>query len=66
MLANRCGVCNYEIPVDHVRLMIREKDGTFTHYHMACGTRAKGIKPCEDCGYHRLLCSDCAEVDSND
>jgi hypothetical protein len=61
MKANKCGVCNYEVPVDHAQLIMREKDGTFTHYHMTCEGKAKDIKPCEDCGYHRLLCDDCKE-----
>jgi len=61
MKANKCGICNYEILVGHDQSVIKEKDGTLTHYHRICKDKAKEIKPCEDCGYHRLLCDDCAE-----
>jgi hypothetical protein len=63
MESSKCGVCNYEIPIEQAQLLRREEDGSFTSYHIACEGKAKVIHPCEDCGYHRLLCSDCAEVD---
>lgn len=58
---SRCGVCNYDVPAEHEQLMKVENDGTVTSYHMNCEGKAKNIKPCEDCGKHRLLCDDCAE-----
>jgi len=63
MKTNKCGVCNYEIPINHAQLVRQEKNGSFTSYHLTCENEAKEVKPCEDCGYHRLICSDCAEFE---
>jgi hypothetical protein len=60
---NRCGVCNHDVPLDHAQVGRWEKDGTITSYHMYCETKASKIKPCVDCGYHRLLCDECREVE---
>lgn len=53
-----CGSCNHSVPVDQGQLMRLESDGSVTSYHLGCGF---ADKPCEDCGYHRRLCSECAE-----
>ncbi len=59
---NNCGVCNHDIPMDWEQISRLEDDGTLTSYHMYCEVQANRIKPCEDCGLHRLLCTDCAEL----
>jgi len=61
MTDRNCGACNTHVPIDHTQMMRRETDGTITPYHMGCEYEANKIKPCEDCGYHRRLCNDCAE-----
>lgn len=58
---NKCGVCNKEVPIDHTQLGKIETDGTLTSYHMRCEYAASKVKPCGDCGYHRLFCDACAE-----
>jgi hypothetical protein len=59
---NNCGVCNHHLDINHAQLRRFELDGTLTPYHMGCEGEARKLKPCVDCGQHRLLCSDCAEV----
>lgn len=56
-----CGVCNHIVPLEVAQIAKVESDGTLTTYHMGCEYGTKDIKPCEDCGKHRLLCNDCAE-----
>lgn len=65
-MANNCGVCNHDVPLDHAQLGRREDDGSITPYHMGCESGAKHLKPCEDCGLHRKLCNDCAEMEDTD
>lgn len=57
----RCGICNHDIPVDHVAYHRKEEDGHITSYHMDCGSKTKDMKPCVDCGQHRLVCDECKE-----
>lgn len=59
----KCGVCNYNVPLDHAQAGRIEEDGTHTPYHMGCEGRAAKMKPCEDCGYHRLFCDECKEME---
>jgi len=54
-----CGVCNEEVPGDHEQI-IKLEDKGFTHYHLKCEGKTPK-EPCEDCGKHRLFCSECAE-----
>jgi len=55
-----CGVCNEEVPLDGTLVLRQENNKKFTNYHLKCeGEIPK--KPCEDCGEHRLFCSECAE-----
>lgn len=61
MNGSKCGVCNYDIPDEHVKLHRVEKDKTITGYHMACEGKAKDVTACVDCGQHRLLCDECRE-----
>ncbi|PHC86057.1 hypothetical protein COF42_17245 [Bacillus wiedmannii] len=61
-MENRCGVCNYNIPIDHCSLHQMEKDGSVTSYHFACEGKAKKIEPCIDCGQHKALCDECKEI----
>jgi len=56
-----CGVCNKEVPLDHEQLGRRESDGSITPYHMNCERRVRIIKPCEDCGQHKIFCNECKE-----
>lgn len=58
---SNCGVCNYPIPIEHAQIIRKESDESYTFYHLKCEGRAKSIKPCPDCGYHKLKCSECAE-----
>lgn len=58
---SRCGVCNHDIPIDHACYNRLEVDMTATSYHFACSGKLKDIKPCVDCGHHRLLCDECKE-----
>lgn len=58
---NRCGVCNEDIPLDMAQMMRKESDGSFTSYHLSHEFEANRLKPCEDCGYHRKFCTECAE-----
>ncbi|PFE87772.1 hypothetical protein [Bacillus thuringiensis] len=60
-IENRCGVCNYDIPMEHASLHRRETDNSLTSYHFACGFKADKLKPCVDCGHHRALCDECKE-----
>ena len=55
-----CGVCNEEIPIEHVCFIREEHNKEFTLYHAKCEGKIPK-KPCEDCGEHRLFCSECAE-----
>lgn len=57
---SKCGVCNHDIPAQHVAAHQVEHDMTTTSYHVSCSR--KGIKPCTNCGYHRLLCDKCQEI----
>ncbi len=61
MNGSRCGVCNHDVPMEHTQVMRREYDDSITSYHMRCEYGASKLKPCEDCGYHRLLCNECAD-----
>jgi hypothetical protein len=56
-----CGVCNKKVPIEHEQIGRKEENGTITPYHMACEGQAKKLKPCEDCGEHRLFCTECGE-----
>ncbi|MBU8908527.1 hypothetical protein [Desertibacillus haloalkaliphilus] len=56
-----CGVCNKYVPIDEEQLGLQEQDGTWTSYHIGCEYGTKGIEPCEDCGKHRLFCTECGE-----
>jgi hypothetical protein len=58
---SRCGVCNYDIPINHACYHRIEEDMTITSYHVACKGKLENIKPCLDCGKHRLLCDECKE-----
>lgn len=58
---SRCGVCNHDIPISHACYHRLEEDMTTTSYHGACVGKLKDIKPCPDCGKHRLLCDECKE-----
>ncbi|PAQ15044.1 hypothetical protein CD798_08350 [Bacillaceae bacterium SAOS 7] len=58
---NRCGICNHDVPISETQLLRQESGGTFTSYHIRCESQTKNIKPCEDCGQHRLLCDECKE-----
>ena len=58
---NRCGVCNHDLNMEDTLYHRRESDGSVTSYHIPCGVKTKDIKPCEDCGQHRLLCDECRE-----
>ncbi|WP_416045911.1 hypothetical protein [Priestia megaterium] len=62
-MENRCGVCNYNIPMDHVSMHRIEENGSLTSYHMRCESKAAKLKPCVDCGEHRAVCDECAELD---
>lgn len=61
MKESLCGVCNHVVPIDHCQMARLEKDGTLTSYHMQCEVPAGKLKPCEDCGHHKLFCTDCGE-----
>lgn len=61
-IENRCGVCNYDIPMKHASLHRVENDNSITSYHFSCGSRANELKPCTDCGRHRALCDECKEI----
>ncbi len=65
-IAPSCGVCNFEVPIDHAQVGRREADGSCTPYHMGCEREAGRLLPCPDCGHHRALCSDCAEEAEED
>lgn len=60
MQADLCGVCNEEVPIEHVRLMRQENEREFTSYHMKCESKIPKY-PCVDCGKHKLFCSECRE-----
>lgn len=57
-MENRCGVCNYNIPLEYASNNRMEEDKTATSYHFACGTVNE---PCVDCGQHRKFCDECRE-----
>ena len=56
MKPSKCGVCNSEIPIDHVQLHRIEHDSSITSYCMSCEGRIKDIRPCRICGKHHLTC----------
>jgi hypothetical protein len=56
-----CGVCNHIVPIEHTQMLRAEKDGTHTSYHMRCESIAAKLEPCEDCGHHKLFCTECGE-----
>lgn len=58
-----CGVCNHKVPMYHAQIGRIEKDGSLTSYHLSCEVPASKIKPCVDCGHHKLVCSECKEMD---
>jgi len=60
-LETKCGVCNHSIDISHCAFHKMEKDGSVTSYHMYHEGQLKDLKPCEDCGHHRLLCDECKE-----
>lgn len=60
-IPSKCGVCNEDIPVEHACYHRLEKDMTTTSYHFSCSGKLKDIKPCSECGKHRLLCDKCKE-----
>ena len=59
MNSDLCGVCNKEIPIHHA-CIIRQEGDSYTFYHVKCEGKIPK-KPCEDCGKHRLFCSECRE-----
>lgn len=61
MEQSNCGVCNKPVSFDERQFMMIESDKTVTAYHMGCEYRLSKVKPCEDCGQHRLFCNDCGE-----
>ncbi|AIW03345.1 hypothetical protein CPT_Mater188 [Bacillus phage Mater] len=63
MRPEKCGICNEEVPVHHCALYKREEDQSLTTYHMRHEGQLKDLKPCSDCGHHRLLCDECKELE---
>jgi len=59
--AEKCGVCNEPVPIDHAQIGRWEADGSITPYHMRCEGEAVKLAPCQRCGKHRKVCDDCAE-----
>ncbi len=59
MRLDLCGVCNEEVPMEHASMARMEEEG-ITVYHAKCEGQIPK-EPCEDCGKHRMFCSECAE-----
>lgn len=59
MKVNLCGVCGKEVPIEHTQMMKMEDDNTLTVYHLVCEYAASKLKPCDNCGKHRLVCPNC-------
>lgn len=60
---NKCGICNHDLDIRHCAMHRVEEDGTLTSYHMQHEGQLKDIKPCIDCGHHRLVCDECKEAE---
>src|SRR5690625_2271654 len=58
---SKCGVCNFQVDLRNECISRRESDRR-TFYHLSCEGKSKGIKPCSDCGLHRLKCDECVEL----
>ena len=60
MSVELCGVCNEEMPIEHVCLSRPESRGKYTYYHISCESKIPTL-PCGDCGKHKLFCNECKE-----
>ena len=56
-----CHSCGEMMPISNACKMKIESDGNISQYHVGC--RVPNVV-CSDCGYHRLVCEECCEVDS--
>jgi hypothetical protein len=65
-VADLCGVCGREVPIDIAQIVRIENDEAISVYHLECEYAASQLNPCEYCGYHRQVCIDCGEPERSD